>query len=138
MKYRKKVYLVCGIICVLVGAIGIVLPILPTTPFLLLAAYLFLRSSPKFYFWLISNRMLGRYIYCYLQYRAVERRSKISALILLWIGLSISMVLTPSWVKILLFFIGVGVSIHLLMLQTLTPQTRKQIEQDYQQSRLEQ
>lgn len=138
MKYRKKVYLVCGIICVLVGAIGIVLPILPTTPFLLLAAYLFLRSSPKFYFWLISNRMLGRYIYSYLQYRAVERRSKISALILLWIGLSISMVLTPSWVKILLLFIGVGVSIHLLMLQTLTPQTRRQIEQDYQQSRLEQ
>jgi len=69
VKYEKKeqkiiraLWLAVGLVCVGLGAIGIVLPILPTTPFLLAAAACFCKSSTRMYDWLLSNRWFGEYI----------------------------------------------------------------------------
>ncbi|WP_403559182.1 YbaN family protein [Cetobacterium somerae] len=64
---RKKLYLILGCLSLVLGAIGVFLPLLPTTPFILLAAFSFERSSEKFYRLLLENRIFGKYIKDYTQ-----------------------------------------------------------------------
>jgi uncharacterized membrane protein YbaN (DUF454 family) len=116
----KIVMMVLGSLALFLGIIGIMIPVLPTTPFLLLAAFFYLRSSENLYGWLINHKTFGSYIHNYMTYRAVKKSTKIGALITLWISLSISIVLVEKfWLKIFLFLIGTAVSIHLLKLRTL-------------------
>lgn len=73
------------------------------------------------YNWLINHRIFGSYIHCYLVYKAVPMRTKIGALIFLWSTLSISAVLVPSLhIKIFLMVVGIGVTIHLITLKTMS------------------
>src|SRR5512137_972615 len=76
--------IISGLIAVGVGTVGIFVPLLPTTPFYLLAAACFFRSSDRLYNWLIGNRWCGPYIRNYREHRAIPRHAKIIALILLW------------------------------------------------------
>ena len=109
-----------GFISVGIGVVGVVVPLLPTTPFLLLAAYCFLRGSPRWHAWLLGNRVFGRYIHDYLTQRAVPRRTKIAALVVLWACLIVSAALVRIWyVAIILAVIGIAVTIHILRLRTL-------------------
>ncbi len=111
---------VCGTIALVLGVIGIVMPVLPTTPFLLLASFCYVRSSEKLYKWLMSNRVLGRYIYNYVHYRAIDKKTKIGTLIFLWITLFVSMYLVDNLhIRCFLVFVGLCVSIHILLLKTL-------------------
>lgn len=123
----RSVLLLLGFLSLFIGSIGLLLPLLPTTPFLLLAAYFFLRSSPKVYQWLMSHRLFGRYLYAYLEHRAIDKKTKISALILLWVGLGISLYHLQGSMYYLLLVVGAGVTYHLLSLKTLTPQLKQQI-----------
>ena len=117
---KRRLLVATGFICVGIGVVGVVVPLLPTTPFLLLAAYCFLRGSPRWHAWLLGNRVFGRYIHDYLMYRAVPRRTKIGALAVLWACLSVSAALVYIWyVALILAVIGVGVTIHILRLRTL-------------------
>lgn len=75
---------------VVCGVIGIFLPIVPTTPFLLLAAACFVRSSPRFYQWLVSHPKLGRYIVYYLEGKGLPVKAKVYTLITMWFTLSLS------------------------------------------------
>jgi len=111
-----------GIIAIIVGAIGIFVPLLPTTPFLLLAAACFIRSSDRLYAWLIHHRWFGSYIRNYREHRAITLSAKIVSLTLLWgmIGYSAVFVARAWWLRTLLGIIAVGVTIHLLQLKTLT------------------
>lgn len=120
-----------GLISVGLGIIGIVLPILPTTPFFLLAAYLFVRSSQRLYRWLITHRVFGNYIRNYIQHKAISRGVKAFTLILLWgtIALSIYLMSHRVWVQILLLVVAIGVSVHVLKLRTMpknNPNAHKQ------------
>jgi uncharacterized protein len=110
-----------GLISVGLGILGIVLPILPTTPFFLLATYLFVRSSQKYYRWLLSHKLFGNYIRNYIYKRAISKEVKISTLSLLWASILISVIFATSllWLRILLILIAIGVSIHILMLNTM-------------------
>ena len=110
-----------GLICVGLGMIGIVLPLLPTTPFLLLAAYLFVRSSQRLYRWLLTHRIFGRYISNYIHHRAITKGVKIFTLLLLWGTISTSAWLMRDlvWVQLLLLAVAIGVSIHVLSLRTM-------------------
>ena len=73
-----------GLLCVGLGVVGVFVPILPTTPFLLLAAAAFVRSSPRLYHWLIHHKWFGSYIRSYREYRAITLRAKVVTLTLLW------------------------------------------------------
>lgn len=116
----RHLLIILGSICIGLGVIGIFLPLLPTTPFLLLACYCYIRSSQRLYNWLINHHILGSYIYNYLIYKAVPKKTKIGAIASLWLGLSISIyIVSFLYLKLLLFIIGVGVSLHILSLKTL-------------------
>lgn len=120
-----------GLLSVGLGIIGIVLPILPTTPFFLLAAYLFVRSSQRLYRWLITHRVFGNYIRNYIQHKAISRGVKAFTLVLLWgtIGFSIYLMSHLVWIQILLLIVAIGVSIHVLRLRTMpksNPNAHKQ------------
>jgi hypothetical protein len=127
---RNTLYIIAGFFFVALGAIGIVLPILPTTPFLLIAAGLFLRSSGRLYLWLTNHRYLGPFIRNYRLYRAVPLSTKLFALIFLYItiGYSLFFVLENWWLRIPLLGIAVWATIHITHLRTLTKEMRVDID----------
>jgi uncharacterized membrane protein YbaN (DUF454 family) len=109
-----------GWLCVGLGAIGVVMPLLPTTPFLLLAAVCFARASPQIYHWLLNTRILGQYIQDYRARLGIPLRAKIIALSILWMTILSSVIwlvpLRPA--RVLLLLIAAAVSVHLLRLPT--------------------
>lgn len=112
-----------GILAVGLGSVGVFVPLLPTTPFLLLAAACFIRSSDRLYVWLIHHRWFGSYIRNYREHHAVTLRAKIVTLTLLWgvIGTSAVFAVAAWWMRALLGVVAAGVTIHVLHLNTLTP-----------------
>ena len=121
---RKIALVTAGIICVGLAVLGIFLPVLPTTPFLLLAAACFVRSSDRLYNWLIHHKWFGNYIRYYREYRAVTLKSKILALVMLWgvIGYTAFGAIDNWWIRGLLGVIAIGVTLHLIHIKTLTPE----------------
>ena len=117
----KGLLIVLGWISVVLGVLGIFLPVLPTTPFLLLAAACFMRSSPKFYSWLVEHPKLGSYILHYLNGKGIPKRAKWMAIGMIWlsIGFSAWFVVPILWVKGLLLAIACAVSTYILRQPTL-------------------
>lgn len=114
---------IVGVIAVVLGFVGIFLPLLPTTPFLLLASACFLRGSTRMHRWLHANPTFGKLIRDFENERAISRRAKIVALTTMWISLISSMVIVQShWLQAMLAIVGVGVTIYLLRLKTLAPE----------------
>ena len=110
---RALLYVV-GILSVILGVLGIFLPLLPTTCFLLLAAACFVRSSDRLYNWLVNHPKLGVYIEGYLNGRGIPRKAKYYTLLMLWATMSITLYIVPLLpVRILLALIAVGVSIYI-------------------------
>ena len=117
---KKYILILIGSVSLAAGIVGILIPVLPTTPFLLLSSFCFIRSSKRLHDWLIGNKLFGEYINNYLKYRAVKRNTKIAAFILLWISLTISIVLVHNLhIDLLLVFVGLAVSIHILLLKNI-------------------
>lgn len=119
---KRATLLVVGTSSLAAGIAGIFVPILPTTPFLLLSAACYLRSSRRFYHWLTSNRLFGEYVRNYLERRGVTLRLKVCSLTLLWttIGCSAAFATDTLWIRILLAVIAVAVTAHILSLRTLS------------------
>ncbi len=124
---RGWLLMTIGIISVGLGTAGIFLPLLPTTPFLLLAAACFIRSSERLYQWLIHNRWFGSYIRNYQEHRALPLRAKVTALILLWTTMTYSVffLVTHEVLQVLLLLIAAIVMIYLLRLRTMPRKTEK-------------
>ena len=124
--------LVAGTLSVALAILGIFLPLLPTTPLLLLAAWCYARSSERFYRRLLANRWLGPYIRNYREGRGMTARAKASSLVVLWLAMSVTIgVVTPVWwVSLLLVGIGSGVSIFLLRLPTCRQEELSVVEED--------
>jgi uncharacterized membrane protein YbaN (DUF454 family) len=111
-----------GAVSVGLGALGIFLPLLPTTPFLLLAATCFARSSPRFYGWLLEHRILGRYIRDYRR-GGLTVRAKFVTVGMLWLTIGVSALIVNSLhVRALLLIIAVGVTVHVMSLRTIRQQ----------------
>lgn len=112
---------IVGWIAIVLGVIGIFLPILPTVPFLLLAGACFGRSSERFYTWLIDHSHLGPLIRPYLHGHGISKASKLKAISMIWISITISAVflIDLNWIRGVLVVIGLGVTLYLLRLPTL-------------------
>jgi uncharacterized membrane protein YbaN (DUF454 family) len=120
----RLLLLLAGILSVGLATAGVFLPLLPTTPFLLLAAACFIRSSDRLYRWLTGHRWFGPYIRGYREHKAITSRARLVALLLLWGTLAYSaiVVVEALTVRVLLLVVGVGVTLHLVSLKTLTPE----------------
>ena len=117
----RVILIVAGTVSLSLGILGIVVPILPTTPFLLLAAACYARGSQRFYNWLLNNRCLGTYIRNYIEKKGIPLKVKIFTITLLWTTISISVILiSPNLiVQVILVVIATGVTAHVLSLKTL-------------------
>ncbi len=117
---KKILFITLGTFFVGIAIVGIIIPILPTTPFLLLSAALYARSSKRFYDWLLNNRLFGKYIKNYREGKGIPVYLKIMVITLLWITIGVSIVFAVElWVvRILLVVIALGVSIHILKIRT--------------------
>lgn len=116
---KKALYMALGLISVALGMLGVVVPLLPTTPFLLLAAWSFLRSSERLHHWLINHRVCGEYIYNYTEHRSVRRSTKRIAIITLWVSMAVSVLLVRKvHVGAILLVIGTLVTIHIASLKS--------------------
>jgi len=120
----KPLLITIGAVSVALGVLGIFLPLVPTTPFLLLAAVCFSKSSERLHGWLLNNRWFGRYLRDYRAGRGVPPRAKVVALVTLWASMGYLVVervpLVP--VKALLLAIAVAVTVHLVRLKNRRPE----------------
>ncbi|MBN2035675.1 MAG: YbaN family protein [Chitinispirillaceae bacterium] len=118
----KGFFIAAGVLFLALGIIGVFLPVLPTTPFLLLAAACFFRGSDRFYHWLLHHKLFGSYIRNYRKYHAVTIRAKTISILALWLVISLSVYAVRSmlWLQITLLAIAVGVSVYLVSMRTLT------------------
>ncbi|MDR0874164.1 MAG: YbaN family protein [Prevotellaceae bacterium] len=110
-----------GTISLILGVLGIFLPLLPTTPFLLLTAALYFRGSQRCYDWLMNHRVLGVYIRNFRENRAIPRRVKVISISLLWLTmLTSAWFFVPYWwVRILMIVIAGLVTRHILSFKSL-------------------
>lgn len=117
----KILYTVAGTISLMAGIIGIFLPLVPTTPFLLLAAAMYFRGSPRLYHRLLRQKYLGTYILNFREHKAIPLHAKIISVSLIWITLGYCAVRTMPhlWAAILFLIIAAGITRHILSYKTL-------------------
>ena len=117
---KRRLFVVVGTIALVLGIVGIIVPVLPTTPFLLLAAICYLRGSQRLYNALLGNRFVGSYISNYLEGRGMSLKMKIWTLSMLWIAIVCSALLATDSliIRIILAVVLVGVTIHILLIRT--------------------
>ncbi len=132
---KRTLLIAAGTLFVAMGILGMFVPVLPTTPFLLLAAYCYARSSNRFYQWLITNRWCGEYIRNYREGKGIPLKQKILTIVLLWltIGNTVIFVTSQWWLRFILIGIAIGVTIHLIRIKTFRPAAPSRQLGQYQQ-----
>ncbi len=121
----KALFIIVGTLAVALAIAGVFLPLLPTTPFLLLASACYMRGSTRLHRWLTHNRLLGPYIAAVENRSGMPRAAKVVALLLMWASLSYSIYIVPiTWVKAGLAVMGAGISLYIVFgIKTLKPRT---------------
>ncbi len=115
---RGILLLTAGFISLATGVVGIILPILPTTPFVLLAAICFSGSSPRLYRWLCGSRYFGEFIQNYKDKSGISRTVKVRSIVFLWVTLILSAYFSKSLtLAIILLIIGTAVTVHIISLK---------------------
>ncbi|MDP2993874.1 MAG: YbaN family protein [Anaerolineales bacterium] len=129
-KIIKSVWIFSGTVFVGLGVLGVFLPVLPTTPFLLLAAFCYGRGSRRFYHWLVYRSWVGSYIRNYQSGHGIPLKQKALTIILLWltIGSTIGLVALVWWLKAVMFVVAISVTIHLVRMKTWRPASSLQAE----------
>ncbi len=118
----KTFLIILGAVSLVLGIVGIFVPLLPTTPFLLLTAALWVRSSPRLYEWLLSHRYFGEYLRNYRENRAIPLRAKVISLTLMWAAMLYCILAVVNqwwWAQALLLAVAIGVTWHILSFATL-------------------
>ena len=113
-------YIAGGTVSFVLGMIGLLLPVIPTSPFLLLTAFCYARGSERFYVWLITNPHFGEYIRALRAGEGIPLRVKLYALLVLWLtlGTTIVFIIPILGVKVLLALVGLGVTVYIAQLPT--------------------
>jgi uncharacterized protein len=125
LKKTKKIFFVMtGSLSLGLGIIGIFLPVLPTTPFLLLSAACYYCGSPALHRWLLNHKYLGRYIRLFRDKKRIPLKTKVFALSMIWITITISVLffIPIFFVKIIIVLIALTVSLYILFFERLTKQ----------------
>lgn len=119
-RLMKALLIACGTLCVGLGILGIFLPLMPTTVFLLLAAACYARSSERFHRRLVEHPWLGPYLK---QRQGMTTRQKAITVTILWLSLGATMIWTARapWLRALLLLIGAGVTLHVSRLPSFEP-----------------
>ena len=117
----KFLLIVLGSLSLALGILGIFLPVLPTTPFLLLSAAMYVRSSQRLYDWLMSHKHLGPYIKNFREHKALPLRVKIVSVTMVWATLLYCafFVAKEWWMSVMFIAIATGVTVHILSYKTL-------------------
>lgn len=117
----KKLLTALGVISLTLGIIGAFLPLLPTTPFVLLAAYLFAKSSDKFHQRLLNHRIFGQLIRDYNEDKSIPAHAKVIAISTMWMSMLFAIFFVAKdklWLQIILGTIALGITIHILRYKT--------------------
>ena len=117
----KVVLRIIGLVSLIAGIVGIFLPLLPTTPLLLLSSWCFVRSSNRLYHWLINHHRLGPYIRQFSIDRSVPLRVKVYSITMVWVTILLCVFIVLNdyiWVQVILLCIAVGITIHILSYPT--------------------
>ena len=122
--FTRRIWIILGSLFLGIGILGVFLPLLPTTPFLVLSAACYARGSERFYNWLLNNRWFGNYIRNYLEGKGIPWKSKAATIALLWItiGCSAAFAVQSLAVRIVLIVIAIGVTTHVIFIRTLRQQ----------------
>lgn len=125
MDIRKAILIFAGTVCVGLGVLGMFLPLMPTTVFLLMAAYCYSKSSDRFHNWLLTNRLFGKYISDYKAKRGMSIRHKVSTLVTLWlsIGVSVWLIDVRFWPTLILAAVAVAITVHIFWIKTARPES---------------
>jgi len=117
----KKFLVVLGFLSLAIGIFGIVIPLLPTTPFLLLSAACFLKGSDRMFRWLMNHKLFGEFIRNFREKKAIPLKTKVFAISLLWITIlfSIFFMVESIYLRIMLAAIAIAVTVHILHFKTL-------------------
>ncbi|MDZ4654332.1 MAG: YbaN family protein [Coriobacteriia bacterium] len=120
---RRYALLACGWVFLGLGVLGMALPVLPTTPFVLLAAACFLRSSERLHSWILGHRVFGPQIADYLEGKGLKRKTKVVAISTLWASMLGSAVFfVPYFIAdVAMVLVAVGVTVYLVRLPTAPP-----------------
>jgi len=112
--------MIAGTVSLVFAVVGLVLPLIPTTPFLLLTAACYCRSSERLYNWLMNNKWFGEYIRNYREGKGIPLKTKSLALTFLWVTISMSTLFFVQIliVQVVLLVVAIAVSIHILRLPT--------------------
>jgi uncharacterized membrane protein YbaN (DUF454 family) len=113
--------------------LGVFLPVLPATPFLLLAAFCYRRGSERFYHWLVKRSLFSEYMQNYREGKVVPLRQKLLSISLLWltIGTTLWLAVTAWWLKALLILVAAGVTVHLGTIKTKMRDSLGSVNQVY-------
>lgn len=117
---KKIVLIIIGSISLVIGSLGIILPLLPTTPFLLLSLACFIRSSNKLYTFILNNKYLAPYVKDYMEGNGIPKKAKIRAISLIWItiGFSVLFIINKTILRLMLLTIASIVSTYIWTRQT--------------------
>jgi uncharacterized membrane protein YbaN (DUF454 family) len=121
-KAKRILFNILGTLFLGIGGIGILLPIVPTTPFLLLAAACYARGSKRIHRWMLRNRVFGAFIRNYVERKGITPRQKAVTLVFLWVMMTFTIfnMIENIVLRLFLFIIALAVSVHILKLPTLT------------------
>jgi uncharacterized membrane protein YbaN (DUF454 family) len=118
--WARLLFTILGTLCLLMGILGIVLPLLPGTPFLLLASACYVRGSPALHRWLMRQKYVGTYLTTLQEHRGMPRTAKIMTLAALWVSLLFSIYRIELWlVDATLLLVGLGVTALFVRLKTV-------------------
>ena len=117
---KSKFLIFIGSLSLFLGLLGIALPLLPTTPFLLLSATCYFHGSDKLYHWLMAHPTLCPYIHLFREEKAIPLRVKVVSVTMVWVTLlyCIFFVVNSLWIKLLLLFLAIAISWHILSYAT--------------------
>lgn len=117
---KRVIYIISGSVFLILGAIGIFIPLLPTTPFWLLTCWFYLRSSDSLYNRAMRNRYFGACVKGFMIEKAISLHSKILIITVMWFSalLTSAFFIKYVWICILLLIISIGVTWHILSFPT--------------------